>query len=286
LTGKEKLRLLGWSLVYLVGAFVLSGLVAFLLGRLLLPPGSGMLRIAAVQTVALLIGFGLATWVIGMRVLRFSRQDFEQLEPDRAAARRFGRLGWGMAAGALLGALAMLVAVPVGHAGWQTDPTGAGAWLGATGLTAAVLLPAALAEELAFRGVPLLALSRAFGRYPAMIGLAVVFALAHLENPSVTWLALANIALAGVFLALVFFTPGGLWTSTGAHLGWNLTLAGLGAPVSGLPLAIPWLSYSPGEPGWLTGGAFGPEGGVVASACLLGGSFLMARATRGKKEAA
>jgi hypothetical protein len=152
------------------------------------------------------------------------------------------------------------------------------------GILAAVLRPAALAEELAFRGAPILALTRAFGRAPAIVGLALVFALAHGGNPSVTRLALLNIAIAGVFLGLVFFTPGGLWTSTGAHLGWNLTLAGLGAPVSGIALDLPWLSYAPGHPSWLTGGGFGPEGGILASMCLLGGSVLVARrsvATRG-----
>src|SRR6185369_10507242 len=100
------------------------------------------------------------------------------------------------------------------------------------------------------------------------------FGLAHLLNPGVTPLAVVNIALAGVFLSLAFFTPGGLWTSSGAHLGWNLGLAGLAAPVSGLPLPLPWLDYLPGGPRWLTGGSFGPEGGVLGSLCLAGGAYL------------
>ena len=148
------------------------------------------------------------------------------------------------------------------------------------GLAARAGFTSALAEELAFRGVPLLALSRALGRLPAIGVLAAGFALAHLANPSVTPLALANIALAGVFLSLAFFTPGGLWTSTGAHFGWNLTLAGLGAPVSGLPLPGRWLDYAPGGPEWLTGGGFGPEGGALASLCLLGGTWIVARRVR------
>ncbi len=284
MNGRGKLKLLGWSIVYLVGAFVLSGFLSVLLARLFVGPGVSFLGITAVQTVALLIGFGLATWLIGHRVLGLTREDFERLPGSASPQGRLGRLGRGLLVGVLLAGIAMVLAVPAGHAGWHTGPRGPLAWLGATAITATVLLPAALAEELAFRGVPLLALSRAFGRLPAIVGLAVLFALAHLENPSVTPLAIGNIALAGVFLALLFFSPGGLWTSTGAHLGWNLTLAGLGAPVSGLPLAIPWLGYSPGGPSWLTGGAFGPEGGAIASLCLLGGSLLAARIEPGKKE--
>ena len=74
----------------------------------------------------------------------------------------------------------------------------------------------------------------------------------------------------GILLGTVFFAPGGIWAAWGAHLGWNLSLAALGAPVSGLPLAIPALEYSPGGPGWLSGGAFGPEGGILASVAMIG----------------
>ena len=143
----------------------------------------------------------------------------------------------------MLAALAMVLAVAAGRATWHEDGGAVSSWLVSVLATGAVLLPAALAEELMFRGVPLVALSRAFGRIPAIVGLSLLFGLGHLSNPGVTGLAVANIAIAGVFLGLAFFTPGGLWTSTGAHLGWNLALAALAAPVSGLPLPMPWLDY-------------------------------------------
>ena len=282
MTGKEKLKLAGWSLVFLVGGLVLAQLLAFLFGRLPLVPGSGFLAATAIEAAALLLGYAIMTWLIGVRVLRLGRGDLEQL--PEGGGQRLKRFGWGAGLGVVLAVIALLIAVPIGHAGWRTSEATPLAWLARVGILAAILLPAALAEELAFRGTPILALTRAFGRAPATVGLAVLFALAHAENPAVTRLALLNIAMAGVFLGLVFFTPGGLWTSTGAHLGWNLTLAGLGAPVSGIPLELPWLSYAPGHPGWLTGGAFGPEGGILASMCLLGGSVLVAKrsaATRG-----
>jgi hypothetical protein len=128
--------------------------------------------------------------------------------------------------------------------------------------------------------VPLVLLSEAFGRASAVIGLAVMFGLAHLFNPGATSLAIGNVALAGVFLGTVFYLPGGLWTATGAHLGWNATLAALAAPVSGLPFAMPWLDYRPGAPQWFTGGGFGPEGGLTATAVLAAGTILAARLTR------
>lgn len=285
MTPRERVKLLGWSAVYLAGGFTLAGLVVLPLAPWVLVSGAGVLRLAAVQSVALLVGFGLLSWLVGGRVLGFSRRDFERLDVLPGSPRRIGRFGWGALVGASLAVLALLAAVPLGQAGWHPDSATPIAWLGRLGLTAAVLLPAALAEELAFRGVPLLAASRAVGRMPATVGLASLFALAHLRNPEVTPLALLNIALAGIFLGLVFFTAGGLWTSTGAHLGWNLALAGLGAPVSGLSLPMPWLDYAPGGPAWLTGGSFGPEGGALASLCLAGGSLAIRRRLRRKEMA-
>jgi hypothetical protein len=96
----------------------------------------------------------------------------------------------------------------------------------------------------------------------------LVFALFHSLNPGVTPLGLGNIALAGIFLGVAFYAPGGLWTAFGAHLGWNATLAALDAPVSGLPFDIPYLDYCAGSPVWLSGGRFGPEGGLMATVAI------------------
>jgi uncharacterized protein len=134
--------------------------------------------------------------------------------------------------------------------------------------TVAVLAPAALAEEVLFRGVPLVLLAGAFGRGSAIVAISVLFAFSHVSNPNATPLGLGNIALAGIFLGLTFYLPGGIWTAFGAHLGWNATLAALDAPVSGLPFDIPLLDYCPGDPTWLSGGRFGPEGGLMATASI------------------
>jgi membrane protease YdiL (CAAX protease family) len=142
------------------------------------------------------------------------------------------------------------------------------------GIILLMLAPAALAEEVIFRGVPLVLLSRVLGRPGALVLLSVGFALAHITNPDVTSRALGNIALAGILLSLAFFSPGGMWAAFGAHLGWNMTLAALGAPVSGLPFEIPFVDYTMGGPAWLTGGAFGPEGGLLSTVAITGAIVL------------
>ena len=269
----ERLRALGWSLLFLLGGYFLGLVLLVLAGQFLPPPAPDSLYEATIETGVLLLAYGGLTWLIGVRVLKLGAADFG-FASLRSGLRGFG---WGALVGIGIAVLAMAVAVPLGHAAWRNDGGTLLQWLATVLVTAVILLPAAFAEELAFRGVPLIAISRGFGRGPALVVLAMLFGFAHLDNDHVTALALVNLALAGVLLGVAFFTPGGLWTSTGVHLGWNLSLAALAAPVSGTPLPMPWLDYSMGGPGWLTGGAFGPEGGVIATLCILIGVLLVSR---------
>jgi hypothetical protein len=125
-----------------------------------------------------------------------------------------------------------------------------------------------------FRGLPLVLMAAALGRGTALVLVAgLVFALFHSLNPGVTPLGLGNIALAGIFLGVAFYAPGGLWTAFGAHLGWNGSLAALDAPVSGLPFDIPLFDYCAGDPVWLSGGQFGPEGGLMATVAITAALF-------------
>jgi membrane protease YdiL (CAAX protease family) len=171
-------------------------------------------------------------------------------------------------AGAVTAGLALLISVVAGGARWVSDAGTLGDYLRQSAKTIMVLAPAALAEEVLFRGVPLVLLAGALGRGGALVAIAIVFAFAHASNPNVTLLGMGNIALAGIFLGLAFYAPGGLGTAFGAHLGWNSLLACLDTPVSGVPFNIPLLDYHAGSDQWLTGGRFGPEGGLAATIAL------------------
>ncbi|MEP6686864.1 MAG: type II CAAX endopeptidase family protein [Gemmatimonadales bacterium] len=262
-----------------IGAIVAFYVLGFLLVALLLWPFAGRLTqgassehlaahptplFALVQGATLLVGFGLATWVVGVRGLGLNGSALRwrtRLGPLRG-------LGAGLVFGILPAAVAMLLGVFTAGAGWLRDGGSLADWLVQSGKTVLILAPAALSEELMFRGLPMVVASRAIGRSRAIVLLSVIFAVAHIQNPEVTPAGLGNIALAGIWLSLAFFSPGGLWTAFGAHLGWNATLAALAAPVSGLPFDIPYIDYRMGRPSWLTGGAFGPEGGLLATLAL------------------
>ena len=278
------LKAIGWSIAFVVLVLILTGLLAF--GVALPVAGSplgatGWLESTGpgpvlVQSLAMLLSTALFTWLIGLRILRLTRADLRYHVPHAGPGFGVGTLAGAMAAG-----IGLAIAATVGGADWSRDSGTAGDYVGTVATTLLVLAPAALAEEALFRGVPLLVLAAAFGRGTAIVLIALVFALVHLTNPNVTALGVGNIALAGVFLGLAFYAPGGIWTAWGAHLGWNGTLAALDAPVSGVPFRIPLIDYDPGSPGWLTGGAFGPEGGL-ASTLALTIAVLVARRWAGK----
>jgi CAAX protease family protein len=260
------LRAVGWTTLFLTGGTILTLVLVLAAGLVV---GLDRLQSAtpfalSIQSGAGLLGFGLMTWVIGRRALGLTWTELRWAPIGRA------RTGFptGIGLGAAPAALAMLASVPVAGAAFLRDAGGVPDYLVQLARTVVVLAPAALLEEVVFRGVGQVALARAFGRWPAIIVMSLIFALAHAENPNPTVLGLANIGLAGLFLAVVFYTPGGIWAAWGAHLGWNATLAAFDAPVSGLPFAIPLIDYRPGGPAWLDGGSFGPEGGLLASIAI------------------
>jgi membrane protease YdiL (CAAX protease family) len=286
--GKGFLKATGWSLVFGVEGLTIGLLIAAGLGVLIhgghdaawfSRPG---LWQALVQGTGLVIGFGFATWHIGHRVIGRSWADLRWKEMSRPGP-WFGK---GFLLGLVAAAAAMVLGLGVAGASWSTGEGTLIGWSGSSLWTVVALALPALSEEIIFRGLPLVLFAGVIGRWPAIALTAVVFGLAHWSNPDVTGLGLANITLAGVLLATAFYAPGGIWTAWGAHLGWNVSLAVLGARVSGLPLSIPWLEYHPGGPDWVTGGAFGPEGGILATAAMAGAIIFASRWTTTRKEAA
>ncbi|MHB1330274.1 MAG: CPBP family intramembrane glutamic endopeptidase [Gemmatimonadales bacterium] len=275
-SARSRIGAVAWSLGFILVGYSATGLLGATVYWLLLerlPAGAvGYSGAAVIQVTVGLLVFGALTWAIGRKALGLDWRTLGFVS-GREGIPGFGK---GLAVGALVGAGALVLSLGSGS-GWVFDGGTVAQYLGRVLILALVLLPAAFMEELAFRGAAVAGMARGIGRGSAIVVTAVLFAAAHRTNPSVTVLALGNIALAGVLLGLTFFARGGLWTATGAHLGWNVALAALAAPVSGLPFEIPWIDFVPGEPAWVTGGAFGPEGGVLATVMLTVGIVLVVR---------
>jgi len=178
-----------------------------------------------------------------------------------------GELARGLGLGLILALLVLGVMTLVGGVRWSGDDGSLFGWVsGAFGAAAFVAIPAA-AEEALVRGYPLQALAEAWGGPSALVVTSLVFGAMHLGNPGATALGTANTVIAGLFLGALYLRTGSLWWTTGAHLGWNWGLGFLAdLPVSGLVISdAPLLDARSAGPGWLGGGAFGPEGSVVAT---------------------
>lgn len=270
------MRALGPAVLALVGFY--GAVAALTLPVFLLVPDSwGGGHFGFVVTSLPLIGAALA---VNALFVRLGWSSWRALGwPGRARSAR----GWahGTAAGVVLAAGAVGLAIVAGGAAVRLTDEPVAAYAVAALRLGAVLLIAALSEELLFRGYPLARLSRALGKAGAALTLSVGFALVHLGNPDVTVFGLVNVGLASLALSAAFFTRSGLPAAWGLHFGWNGGLAiGADAPVSGVPFDVPLLDFAPGSREWISGGAFGPEGGVVASLAMVAGLAWFVRMAR------
>jgi membrane protease YdiL (CAAX protease family) len=150
---------------------------------------------------------------------------------------------------------------------WRPDA----AMLSAAALQLVLFPIAALHEEIMFRGYPFQRLTESVGRWAAVLIVSVLFALPHLFNPNSTMFAAFNTAAVGALLAAAYLLTRSLWLAWGIHWGWNFVLAvAYGLSVSGFDTDGPVDGVAMG-PAWLTGGAYGIEGGASGSIAIVVG---------------
>jgi membrane protease YdiL (CAAX protease family) len=161
-------------------------------------------------------------------------------------------------------------------------PTSASGWIGAAVRITVVLLPSALAEELLCRGYLLTVVWERVGVRWAVLLTSLMFGLLHLTNPGATAESVALVTLAGIFLAGVRVVLNSLYAAWMAHLAWNWVMAVLfHAAVSGQRFESPEYQAITTQPAWLSGGGWGPEGGVFAGLGMISGiAYLYTRRRR------
>jgi membrane protease YdiL (CAAX protease family) len=246
-----------WALIFIAivvplmgGQFWLQGVIR----RLGVPHGSWQLGLVCLATLA-------ATWAC----TRLRREPLASVgfQLDR---RWLGEAGLGAAIGAGQMTAAVCMMWAFGGVTLALDPAGS-AWAVVSG--ALFFLFVALQEEVLFRGFLFQRLRDGLGAWPALLGLAALFALGHWDNPGMegatkVW-AMLDIAVVGLVLGLAYLRTRSLALPIGMHFGWNWMQGSvLGFAVSGQQL--PGLVHPTvlGRPQWLTGGAFGVEASVSA----------------------
>ena len=104
-----------------------------------------------------------------------------------------------------------------------------------------------------------------------------IFGLLHAGNPHATTISTVNLFLAGLFLGLPVLLTDQLAIPIGIHITWNFFQGNVfGFPVSGTSTnSTTFIAVEQGGPVHWTGGAFGPEAGLLGVAAMIVGSLLI-----------
>lgn len=147
------------------------------------------------------------------------------------------------------------------------------------GLLLVFFLVQATFEEVLVRGYLLTniaeGLSGTMGRHAVTVAVVLtggLFGVLHWQNPSATPISVVNISLYGILLGGCYAYTGRLGIATGFHIAWNYTLALWDFPVSGLEAGVALIQTGSSGPAVVTGGDFGPEGGLVALGAIVIGT--------------
>jgi uncharacterized protein len=189
--------------------------------------------------------------------------------------RAFRECGIGLLLGFLMMSGIFLLELGLGslHLSWRGLT--AAEIAGAVGISLLSFGFSAMFEELLFRGYLLQTLMQWMTFLPALLIMSLLFGLAHTQNPHATVLSTANVLLAGVWLSFAYLKTRSLWLPFGLHLSWNFAQTTVYAfPTSGFSFADRRLFNTESSgPIWLTGGDFGPEGGILATIALVAATW-------------
>ncbi|MDZ7772689.1 MAG: type II CAAX endopeptidase family protein [Balneolaceae bacterium] len=266
----------GWRLLLQIFLVIAAGMLLMLPFSL-----AGVLdgadQFAVIPTLITALAALAGTWGAGRLLDRRGFVDFGH-EP---VPEQFRELGFGLLAG--LAAMAIIFAleysagwITVTGYGWERPFTGS--WVAAFLGFLVVMLLVGYYEELVFRGYQILNLSEGLrgtlgSRSAVVLAVAVssiVFGVLHAWNANATSVSTFNIVLAGAVLAVPYVVTGRLGWSVGLHISWNFCQAGIfGFPVSGTSFRGSLLQIEQGGRDLITGGAFGPEAGLLGILGLL-----------------
>jgi len=236
------------------------------------------------DSATVLLSVILSVWLAGRFIDRRHFTDF---------GFRLGRSWWinlafGIALGVLLQAGIFLVEIA---SGWATIIEVC--WTRKDGYTFLVsillilfsLIGVGITEELWNRGYLLKNLAEGLNFNPlgqkgaiflAAFGTAIIFGLGHATNPDASLVSTLALVFAGILYATAYALTGELAIPIGYHIAWNFFEGAVfGFPVSGYLLDTSFIVTDVKGPDIWTGGAFGPEAGILGMLARLVGILLV-----------
>jgi len=237
----------------------------------LLVPGVGRVLVGDILLPWMMLASAILATYVMLRLVE--KVPWSVAALDRAAASpqlllkgaALGGLTIGLASVALLGFHQL-----------QIERSIPGSWWDAAARSTAILLPAAFFEELFFRGYLFSLLRRRAGWKAALVVTSLVFGLVHGWNPGADAESILAVVVAGFFLGVILLATRSLYAAGAAHFVWNWVMAvAFHIQVSGLASPDPDYRTIETGPDWLTGGPWGPEGGIAAVAAMFVGIFYL-----------
>ncbi len=128
------------------------------------------------------------------------------------------------------------------------------------------LLFGAMGEEMLFRGYAFQLLVEKVGPITTVLLVGALFGLGHMLNPHASLIGVINTMLWGILLGFAFLRSHDLWLPIGLHYGWNSVLPLFGVNLSGLTIEVTRYFYKWDLTPLWSGGDYGPEGGLLATA--------------------
>lgn len=174
----------------------------------------------------------------------------------------------GLAAGI---AAALLILVPpllIGVAVLEPAPDQPASAASALFVTV-VLVFGAVGEEMLFRGYGFQLMLSHVGRFGTILPTSLIFGLAHSSNQNASALGIVNTVGFGIVLGYAYAQSGDLWLPIGIHFGWNEVLPLFGVGLSGFTMGTTGVQMRWNVSDLWSGGAYGPEGSVLACGVIV-----------------
>ena len=274
---ENRLRMFWRMSIYSIALSIVISLFSIVLGV------TNILSNTFLLSFLVLIGVVATTIIIGKWVDRRSLNDFG-LIPSGNWWREFF---FGLGLGAFL--MGMIFSI-----GWLTgNMTVEGYFQGSSGSTfflgflraVGFYFAVGIYEEIMLRGYILVNLAEGLNikkldkKWVLLLALvlsSLIFGVLHIINPNSSLVSTLNLSLAGVFLGLGMVLTGRLGLPIGLHITWNLFQGNVfGFPVSGTSSGVTIISTRLTGPEWFTGGAFGPEAGILGLLAMLFGCLII-----------
>ncbi len=253
-----------------VGLFILIGYLGVVIFPFIIYPLAGLMVTSAMAT------FAAAAVANAITVRIYERGRLADLGLGWAAtSKRELFIGFAAAAGA---AVVILVGpVVTGFANFERSPGVEHPWASFL-FVSLVLLFGAAGEEMLFHGYAFQLLVRSIGAFATILPVSILFGIAHLNNPNATLLGAVNTMLWGILLGFAYWRTNALWLPIGLHFGWNFTLPLFGVNLSGFTMGVTGYALHWRTGDLWSGGAYGPEGSILASGIVVALFFVIQRA--------